>query len=919
MKCEIEKAKEHLGGLKETVQKSIFLLEENKNAREIKRKEILLKEMKIILSKLSYNETKVISETKSAAFDVLVMVSRLEDEAKAMEAYLGDAPDDNRSWRSEVNSLLRKIQEQRFDEFVKTLQLSVGSVPSGSLNQVHDLMSDSVYLQTPSFSPKSFSLRIPESNPNFDRSGSEYYPHYFEVQVLSNVDDLGFPPFLLKRMSITMTCPQSQTELLDDTVWSKVENKRAKVSDTGKCVNIWIKRPKNMMCAISVKLLCSNIHQSPQVQHFLDEFSPYQITQNLTMANETGIDVFDTSRVISHNGVANAINHELDQSDLNSLDMTTRAKMQMMMNPQLILSNSVSASPGYHPIRRASGENNMFRGNGIPQLQHPPGPPLSSSTALPQPTSLPHPTDTSPFRPGLGQISTLKPMAASQLSEALTLSDADVDVHELEEIQQNADYEANEVSLLDPGKRSQLSVDDAQKSLSSDEAGESFVNVDSRLERSVSFAARHQVVSVLSTPQVPSGGGRFVVADGDTKELDGEAGVQNVRRLSQVSATRMNQESLKEMEVCEQEEDNEADKTAPLPDDDEEHGFVIDNGDIDVDPLWSEEVDSAPIVYPSQPNTLNHSMWSVNSSFNGETVDFLRLKFEKVANFGPMEISVRGRSLQALVTPHDIAYVSKSNIFLVTETFRDRVGVYDGSTFAFKSWLQHPKSRSFTKPSCVLATANGFVFILEQRKLQIFDAHMMPFMFKFGYYYGLTEGLNGDVYTIVSIRDQGRHQGHFVQRFSVGPNGFYNYNGQIKLKVIDPIPRSQNPSNPRFLTYHYGKIFVTDLGLHKIYMVDLETEDQVPIGYFGSKSGQFSKPTGIVSDEHGNILLADRDNKRLMLFNQNLQFVKNVEVPGFDCPDGVQSIRRYQDTIYVVNRGTKDRPGGITQLKVEMI
>ena len=174
----------------------------------------------------------------------------------------------------------------------------------------------------------------------------------------------------------------------------------------------------------------------------------------------------------------------------------------------------------------------MFRGNGIPQLQYPPGPPLSSSTALPQPTSLPQPTDTSPFRPAIGQISTLRPTAASQLSEALS----DVDVHELEEIQQNADYEANEVSLLDPGKRSQLSVDDAQKSLSSDEAGESFTNVngDSRLERSVSFAPRHQVVSVLSTPQVPSGGGRFVVADGDTKELDGEAGVQNVRRLSQV-------------------------------------------------------------------------------------------------------------------------------------------------------------------------------------------------------------------------------------------------------------------------------------------------------------------------------------------------------------------------------------------------
>ena len=101
-------------------------------------------------------------------------------------------------------------------------------------------------------------------------------------------------------------------------------------------------------------------------------------------------------------------------------------------------------------------------------------------------------------------------------------------------------------------------------------------------------------------------------------------------------------------------------------------------------------------------------------------------------------------------------------------------------------------------------------------------------------------------------------------------------------------------------------------------MVDLENEDQVTCGYYGSRPGQFSKPTGILADDHGNVLLADRDNKRLMIFNQNLQFVKNVEVSDFDCPDGVQSIWRIQDIIYVVNRGTKEQPGGVVQLKVGM-
>ena len=99
---------------------------------------------------------------------------------------------------------------------------------------------------------------------------------------------------------------------------------------------------------------------------------------------------------------------------------------------------------------------------------------------------------------------------------------------------ENIAVNETEVSILNPDKRSSVSVEDAQKSLSSEDSAESFVLQDSRMDKSVSFAARHQVVSVLSTPQVPAGGGRFVVADENTKERDGEAGVQNVRRLSQV-------------------------------------------------------------------------------------------------------------------------------------------------------------------------------------------------------------------------------------------------------------------------------------------------------------------------------------------------------------------------------------------------
>ena len=123
----------------------------------------------------------------------------------------------------------------------------------------------------------------------------------------------------------------------------------------------------------------------------------------------------------------------------------------------------------------------------------------------------------------------MKPGSATQLSEALSEVDDDI-------IQENL-MEDNEVSIMDPDKRSTLSVDEAQKSLSSVNSEEDFPTLhnDTGLNKSVSFAQKCQRVTILSTPQVPAGGGRFVVADGDTKQVDGEAGVQNVRRLSQVS------------------------------------------------------------------------------------------------------------------------------------------------------------------------------------------------------------------------------------------------------------------------------------------------------------------------------------------------------------------------------------------------
>jgi len=451
------------------------------------------------------------------------------------------------------------------------------------------------------------------------------------------------------------------------------------------------------------------------------------------------------------------------------------------------------------------------------------------------------------------------------------------------------------------------------------------------MDKSVSFAARHQVVSVLSTPQVPAGGGRFVVADENTKERDGEAGVQNVRRLSQVPIvqnvideakekvayeTNGPQEGLKvgswndsECEPKDDEDDN--DKTVPLPDEEEYNISGDDTTDPPVDantcdPM-SNKNQQEKIKYPSHPNDHDVSMRSVNA-FPELDADYTKGKFVKVDHQGGIRFSY-GKNMNiglSMTCPYDIAYVQHRNAFIVPETFRNRIGVYDACTWNFQYWLSHPRHQWY-KPSSVLV-CNNHVLIVENDRIQIYDEYLNPVSYKVGYYYGLAAGKKDEVYTISYLK--GKEMA--IQKLCIGPNGFYKFDGQIKLKISYP-----KASVARFLHYSCDKIFVTDLGLHKMYIVDLKTGEQAIHGNYGSNHGQFTKPTGLISDDRGNILVVDRDNKRLLVFNGKGKFVKVAETT-FDLPSGIQNVRRCGDDFFLVHIPLNDQKGGILHMNLTL-
>merc|ERR1719347_842400 len=130
---------------------------------------------------------------------------------------------------TELRSLQRKVDNVGFQTFADCLNLSVGSLPSGSMSFMEEV-TDSIFLQTPSFSGKSFLLVIPEKSPQFDKSNPELNPSYLEVQVHGSREGPSFHAFLLKSLVVTLRCTvqgslgTTTTHCLEESsLWSKLE------------------------------------------------------------------------------------------------------------------------------------------------------------------------------------------------------------------------------------------------------------------------------------------------------------------------------------------------------------------------------------------------------------------------------------------------------------------------------------------------------------------------------------------------------------------------------------------------------------------------------------------------------------------------------------------------------------------------
>ena len=87
-------------------------------------------------------------------------------------------------------------------------------------------------------------------------------------------------------------------------------------------------------------------------------------------------------------------------------------------------------------------------------------------------------------------------------------------------------------------------------------------------------------------------------------------------------------------------------------------------------------------------------------------------------------------------------------------------------------------------------------------------------------------------------------------------------------------------SKCRFLSHAKGYLYVTDLGLNKIYKVDSKSgETRMTIG--GTSEASLNDPAGVGVDENGGLLVADSRNHKIRIFSADGRFLPQLLIVTF--------------------------------------
>merc|ERR1719427_2405806 len=233
-------------------------------------------------------DKKVSKNLKNEAFDNIRSMNKVKDEISALSSKLS-TPYSNLAAGEVIQSLnILKTKVSQLDEAFPTnsLSLSVARSPEQLAFLTHTIRT-AVYLKTPLLDSHHYSL---DCSPLF--SPTAINDSLIELRLHCTLPTRQFNALVLSKLVLSMHCPdgshfQSKRILEEGTLAELIKKKNAFVS-TPTSVMVQIKKPKNLIVNLEVKLLESDVLNSPRVISFLSNNGNDTLPQDMTRLDTTG-------------------------------------------------------------------------------------------------------------------------------------------------------------------------------------------------------------------------------------------------------------------------------------------------------------------------------------------------------------------------------------------------------------------------------------------------------------------------------------------------------------------------------------------------------------------------------------------------------------------------------------------------------
>jgi len=219
---------------------------------------------------------------------------------------------------------------------------------------------------------------------------------------------------------------------------------------------------------------------------------------------------------------------------------------------------------------------------------------------------------------------------------------------------------------------------------------------------------------------------------------------------------------------------------------------------------------------------------------------------------------------------------------VVASTFENKVKVFnpDGQFVKLASLPDRP----FERPSDMAALANGDFVVRDAGGVHIFSksgSFQRRLNIGNGRSYGLAQDSAGN---LVTIQEGKKGQAAALLFIQLGEDQVVR-----RRDLGDLVGEEMWLSKCRFLTHCRGKLYVTDLGLDKIYVINSASGSvDMVFGSSGGGPGCFSDPAGLGVDGVGGMVIADSKNHRVCLYSHNGSFVTVVPLdPSVRRPSGL--------------------------------